>query len=79
VVHVTHHADETSAADQVLAMDQGLIVASSGPLEAVITHPSLRRPAPLRPSRGKAHTLELNGVGHVWSERTPWAQRALSG
>jgi energy-coupling factor transport system ATP-binding protein len=80
VVHVTHHAEETAPADQVLTLHEGQIVATTaGPLPPEVIDQALRQPAPSRPTPGRAQALELSGVGHVWSARTPWAQRALSG
>jgi energy-coupling factor transport system ATP-binding protein len=77
VVHATHHLDETTEADQVLSMQEGSIVATTGPLPPSEVDPALRRPAPLRPTPGRSPALDLIGVGHVWSAGTPWAQRAL--
>jgi energy-coupling factor transport system ATP-binding protein len=73
VVHVTHHPDEAAAADRVVRLDHGMLVAGGAPEE---------RPLPSRPRPAAAlgsPIVELRGVGHVYSAGTPWAHRALAG
>ena len=67
VVHATHRAGEIAAADAIVRI---------GPVTERAPGPA---PAPPR-VRGREHALvELEGVGYVYSEGTPWAHRALRG
>jgi energy-coupling factor transport system ATP-binding protein len=72
VVHVTHHPDEAAAADRVVRLDRGRVVAGDAP--------DGRSPPPRpRPAAGRgAAAVSLRGVGHVYAARTPWAHRALA-
>jgi energy-coupling factor transport system ATP-binding protein len=72
VVHVSHDPAEAAVADRVIALAQGRIVEQPPPLTA--------RGAPRRgrTTPGSA-VVELDGVGHVYSRSTPWANRALEG
>jgi energy-coupling factor transport system ATP-binding protein len=72
VVHVTHEPPEAAAADVVVALAHGRLVATS----AGVSVPAPRRISlpPLGPA-----VVSLHGVGHVYARGTPWAHRALEG
>ena len=77
VVHVTHHADETSAADQVLAMDQGLIVgqeadfAIADQVQAAVAHVGVVQPVAQhgRGGAGGAHAGQFGVLAGVIQDR----------
>jgi energy-coupling factor transport system ATP-binding protein len=71
VVHITHDARETAAADRIIRLSDGRVV---GGLPLV--------PPPALTSREAPEgypLLRLGSVGHVYDAETPWAQRALAG
>jgi energy-coupling factor transport system ATP-binding protein len=71
VMHVTHYPNEATRADRVVALDHGRVVP---------TPPSLPEPAPRHARAAGARVapvIELEGVGHIYSRRSPWAHRAL--
>jgi energy-coupling factor transport system ATP-binding protein len=72
VVHVTHRAEEAAQADHALMLDGGRLRDAPPPPHPVVDyHPGKRQVgSPL---------LQLTDVGHVYSSRSPWAHRALSG
>jgi energy-coupling factor transport system ATP-binding protein len=72
VVHVTHEPTEAAAADDVIALAHGRVVAANATAPA----PVARRVAP--PPLGPA-VVTLDAVGHVYGRGTPWAHRALEG
>jgi energy-coupling factor transport system ATP-binding protein len=72
VVHVTHLAPEAAAADRVVTLGAGRVVAN-GSLELI----PLSAPAWTVPVR--APVISLVDVGHVYGRGTPWAHRALIG
>ena len=72
VVHVTHRDAEAARADRTLYLDGGRLV--DGP--AAVLKPVVR-PAPRRLPAASGGTLELAGVGHIYTPRSPWAHRAL--
>jgi energy-coupling factor transport system ATP-binding protein len=72
VVHVTHRAEEAARADHALMLDGGrLRDRPPAPVHMVEERPAKRRLGP--------PLLQLSDVGHVYSARSPWAHRALSG
>jgi energy-coupling factor transporter ATP-binding protein EcfA2 len=81
VLHVTHHPAETLAADQVLTLSDGRVSATSGPLRDAPSELGsvLGALAPSNVRSSGRSTLVLDDVGHIWADRTPWAQRALLG
>ena len=72
VVHVTHRPEEAARADHALMLDGGRLRDSPPPPLRVAEERLIRR-------RLGPPLLELNGVGHVYSARSPWAHRALAG
>jgi energy-coupling factor transport system ATP-binding protein len=72
VVHVSHDRSEAAAADRIVALHAGEIVATNdfGSAPSPVTH--------ARPSLG-APLIELRNIGHIYSRGTPWAHRALTG
>lgn len=72
VVHVTHRALESAAADRAIALEAGRVV--------VVPPPIAAPPEPARRAAIAARDplLILRGVGHVYSRGTPWAHRALA-
>ncbi|HVJ96080.1 MAG TPA: ATP-binding cassette domain-containing protein, partial [Acidimicrobiia bacterium] len=72
VLHVTHLPPEAAAADRVVTLGAGRVVAN-GSLELI----PLDAPAWTVPVR--APVLSLTNVGHVYGRGTPWAHRALTG
>ena len=72
VVHVTHRPEEASRADRVVYLDSGRVV--DGPVPEAGSVAALPLPIPVA---GAGRTLELVGVGHVYTPRSPWAHRAL--
>src|SRR5439155_21190865 len=85
VVHVTHRAEEAARAGVALFLDHGRL-ATGRPLPPGRPLPAARTPldgasgssavgAP--PSSGLA-VVELRGVGHIYSPRSPWSHRALT-
>lgn len=77
VVHVTHRAAETAAADRAIALEGGRVVAAPSVAESDATAARSNPKSRVRPSAGPL--LILRDVGHVYSRRTPWAHRALAG
>lgn len=75
VVHVTHRAADAEVADRVVSVHDGTLT------ELQRDPSSVARPAvdPVALPPPGPPLLELTGVGHVYSARTPWAHRALSG
>jgi energy-coupling factor transport system ATP-binding protein len=72
VVHVSHDPSEAEVADRVIALAHGRVIEQPAPLTA--------RSAPRRSRTTRGHVvIELDGVGHVYSRSTPWANRALAG
>jgi energy-coupling factor transporter ATP-binding protein EcfA2 len=72
VVHVTHRAEEAARADHALMLDGGQLQDSRpAPARVLEERPAKRQFGPV--------LLQLNGVGHVYSSRSPWAHRALTG
>ena len=72
VVHVTHRVEESAAADRVVTLERGRVVAV--PVAAALAP---KRRVGARVSSGDP-LLILRDVGHVYSRRTPWARRALT-
>ncbi len=83
VVHVTHRVEEAKRADRVLFLDRGRVVAAptpAGPDPGSGPGPSTgptETPVPRAGTGGGS--LELRGVGHVYSARSPWAHQSLTG
>jgi energy-coupling factor transport system ATP-binding protein len=76
VVHVTHRAAETAAADRAIALAAGRVVPEPVPIGV----DPMPRPVPAPPARkARGPLFVLRGVGHVYSRQTPWAHRALAG
>ena len=75
VVHVTHRPEEAARAARALVLDRGRLHERSGPAPP--------RPVALRaataPTRPGEIALELHDVGYIYSLRSPWAHRALTG
>ncbi len=80
VVHVSHHATDAAAADRTIALAHGRLVDRAAvrvtKSEPVHEHRAVDR-APRVPHARPM--IELRDVGHVYSRRTPWAMRALTG
>ncbi len=80
VVHVTHRAAEAAVADRSITLDHGRVVAAPARLrtddavKAVAQHTSPH----LGSAQIGAPIITLDGVGHVYSRNTPWANRALT-
>jgi energy-coupling factor transport system ATP-binding protein len=89
VVHVTHRLEEARRADRTLFLERGRLLAAPPGLPglaAMAPDPGARSaadPPPVAAPRvGSADTggtIELSGVGHVYTAGSPWAHRALSG
>ena len=83
VVHVTHRLEEARRAHRTLFLDRGRLVAGPASVAPVRAAPAgvsealARRRPPEDGGAGKS--VELAGVGHVYSARSPWAHRALLG
>lgn len=71
LVNITHSAHEARYADRALELGD-----STGHVAAV-TAVSVPEPAAAPGPRSGAVVLELRGVGHVYSNGTPWAHTAL--
>ena len=71
VVHVSHAANEAAIADRVITLDHGRVI------PGVVPNGSTPLPAARRRRIGPP-LIELRGIGHVYSRRTPWANRALT-
>jgi energy-coupling factor transport system ATP-binding protein len=82
VVHVTHRPEEAARAGHALALDRGrLLERRRVPPQVaprLVPATACRQTEPVRRPAGQA-VLELRGVGHVYSRRSPWAHRALTG
>jgi energy-coupling factor transport system ATP-binding protein len=83
VVHVTHRPEEAARADRAFFLDGGRLT------EGRVVLP-VGRPTPssvVRPVKATAFNgrhpdppvIELQAVGHVYSPRSPWCHRALTG
>jgi energy-coupling factor transporter ATP-binding protein EcfA2 len=70
VVHVSHDPAEAAVADRVIALADGRIVERP---PAIARRDARRR---TRATPGPV-IIELDGVGHIYSRATPWANRAL--
>jgi energy-coupling factor transport system ATP-binding protein len=68
---VTHHAAESARADRVIALADGVVVDDPPRQPRRVPHATVA--AHLGPI-----VLDLDGVGHVYSRGTPWANRALT-
>jgi energy-coupling factor transport system ATP-binding protein len=87
VVHVTHRLEEAKRADRTLYLDRGHLVTAPPKPPRPMRDPAVTAPAPHAPHpparRAKptasGPTLQLSGVGHVYTARSPWAHRALCG
>jgi energy-coupling factor transporter ATP-binding protein EcfA2 len=76
VVHVTHRAAEAAVADRTITLARGRSVDAPARLRTDdATRETARRPR----VRVGAPLITLERVGHVYSRKTPWANRALSG
>ncbi|MCU1465058.1 MAG: putative transporter ATP-binding protein [Actinomycetia bacterium] len=75
VVHVTHRAAEAAVADRTITLARGRIVDVPARLRAEEQIATSEHRAAVHIG-GPLITLE--GVGHVYSRKTPWANRALS-
>jgi energy-coupling factor transport system ATP-binding protein len=75
VVHVTHRAAEAAAADRTIALAGGRVV--DAPVLLRPDEPA--KPSELRPAvRIGGPLITLERVGHIYSRKTPWANRALA-
>jgi energy-coupling factor transport system ATP-binding protein len=74
VVHVTHRAAEAAVADRIVTLDAGRIVETPARLRRDDAVKASGRPS----SRPGAPLLSLRHVGHVYSRKTPWSNRALT-
>ena len=79
VVHVTHRLEEARRADRTIFLDRGVIVPAP-PEQQPVPVPA---PAPTPATTGEVvksegGTIELTGLGHVYTAGTPWAHRALT-
>ncbi|MDQ6617087.1 MAG: ATP-binding cassette domain-containing protein [Actinomycetota bacterium] len=90
VVHVTHRREEAKRADRTLFLDRGQLVgALPQPLEPTQPEPEPEPEAeaeagsagsvPPVTATAAGGTLDLAGVGHIYTAGSPWAHRALSG
>ncbi len=86
VVHVTHRAAEAAAADRTITLSGGRVITAPLRLRADEPgKPAERRETERRETERRATTsigaplITLAGVGHVYSRKTPWANRALAG
>jgi len=73
VAHVTHRAAEAGAADRIVTLDHGRVVATPARLRGEEVTDVVHRIA----SNQGQPIITLEGVGHVYSRGTPWANRAL--
>jgi energy-coupling factor transport system ATP-binding protein len=74
VAHVTHRAAEAAAADRTITLAHGLVVETPARLRGEEATNSAHHVAA---TAGSA-IVTLEGVGHVYSRGTPWANRALA-
>lgn len=74
VVHVTHRLEEARRADRTLFLDHGRLV--DAPAATIVERPGAVVASPTPVGSGRA--LELVGVGHVYTPRSPWSHRALA-
>ena len=83
VVHVTHRMAEAKRADRTLFLDQGRLVEHLPPPVSLgaLSIPcwNTEKAAHLVPRVPATGSVELSGVGHVYTPGSPWAHRALSG
>jgi energy-coupling factor transporter ATP-binding protein EcfA2 len=91
VVHVTHRAAEAAAADRTIALAGGRVIdapegmRANTPVKAADRNAAGHHPAEHHALERRATTsigtplITLAGVGHVYSRKTPWANRALAG
>lgn len=90
VVHVTHHGEEAAAADRVVRLDGGRIVADGPPQPRASVQtastgaaPAGAAPSPATPGRATraavrpGGNLTLRDVGHNYGHDTVWEHRAL--
>jgi energy-coupling factor transport system ATP-binding protein len=75
VVHVTHRAAEAAVADRTITLAHGRVVDAPARLRGEDATNGSRHVA----GRVGAPLITLEGVGHVYSRGTPWANRALAG
>jgi len=75
VVHVTHRAAEAAVADRIITLDAGHIVETQARLR---TDDVIKATYHRAASPPGAPLLSLERVGHVYSRKTPWANRALT-
>lgn len=80
VVHVTHRPEEATA-HRRLEVHAGRL--REAPPATVTTLPATdgprAAPCSLRPTQPADARVRLSGVGHVYSDGSPWAHRALAG
>jgi energy-coupling factor transport system ATP-binding protein len=69
VLHVTHREEEAAVADRIIALEHGRVVDH-------VSHPPARLATTSRRLCGSP-LVRLDGVSHVYSPATPWAQTAL--
>jgi energy-coupling factor transport system ATP-binding protein len=75
VVHVTHRAAEAAVADRMITLAGGRVVDVPARLRTEDQITTAERRVAVRPGNP---LITLAGVGHVYSRKTPWANRALS-
>jgi energy-coupling factor transporter ATP-binding protein EcfA2 len=81
VVHVTHRVAEAAAADRTITLAGGRVI--NAPVRMRADEPV--KAAERDRAEGRAAVpigaplITLDGVGHVYSRKTPWANRALVG
>ncbi len=86
VVHVTHRAAEAAAADRTITLAGGRVIdapermRADERVQAAERHAAERRATERRAMTSiGAPLITLVGLGHVYSRKTPWANRALAG
>src|SRR5439155_4411360 len=81
VVHVTHRAAEAAAADRTITLAGGRVIDAPERMRADERVKAVERHAAQRGATTSigAPLITLVGVGHVYSRKTPWANRALAG
>lgn len=74
LVHITHYNSEAELADRTVNLSESadnMVMVEAAPV------PTVTASAPVARSGSHEPVLTLDGVGHVYADRTPWAKTAL--